>query len=396
MKHILSFFCLTLSLVFSLQAYAQQTDSLSRKPIHQIGFDIRPGYVFPTASFFSGDNAEGKVVDCMLSAHLRYAFRFGSDSYWGKLYPNAYQGIGVVWHTFFAHRQLGTPVSVYVFQGSPIVRLSPRLTLDYEWNFGASFGWKKGGLEDDAPNDVIGSVMNAYMNLGFLLNWQIDSHWRLTAGVDFTHFSDGNTGHPNAGVNAMGARVGLVRTVGGGEVNDGRSFASSSFLHERPFSYDVVVYGATRKRGIMKDEYNAFLAPGSFGVVGLNFTPMYKVNKYFRAGVSLDAQYDESANLRDYHLENSGTSEDAKFYRPPFREQFAVGLSLRGELVMPVFSVNFGVGRNILCKGDDTDCFYQVLALKTFVTRRAFLHIGYQLSRFKDPNNLMLGLGYRF
>ena len=69
---------------------------------------------------------------------------------------------------------------------------------------------------------------------------------------------------------------------------------------------------------------------------GLNFAPMYNFNNYFRAGLSLDAQYDESANIKDYKLEGS-FMDDLKFHRPPFREQFAVGLSLRAEWVMPIF-----------------------------------------------------------
>ena len=130
-------------------------------------------------------------------------------------------------------------------------------------------------------------------------------------------------------------------------------------------------------------------------MAGLNFNPMYCVNKYFRAGLSLDAQYDESANLKAHHVE--GTSGDGlKFYRPSFREQFAAGLSLRAELNMPIFSVNVGIGRNLIQQGEDTRGFYQILALKAFVTRRLFLHVGYQLHDFKAPNNLMLGLGWRF
>lgn len=109
----------------------------------------------------------------------------------------------------------------------------------------------------------------------------------------------------------------------------------------------------------------------------------------------MDAQFDESANIKDYKL--VGTyGDDIKFHRPPFREQFAVGLSLRAELVMPIFSINVGIGRNMIYSGDDTEGFYQILALKTYVTRHLFLHVGYQLSKFKDPNNLMLGIGYRF
>ena len=138
------------------------------------------------------------------------------------------------------------------------------------------------------------------------------------------------------------------------------------------------------------------LVPGAFGVAGININPMYNLNACFRAGISLDAQYDESANIKDHVVGDDRSAENIRFYRPPFREQFGVGLSLRAELVMPIFSINLGVGHNVFYQGEDLKGFYQIAALKTSITRRLFLHVGYQLRNFKDPNNLMLGLGYRF
>lgn len=374
-----------------VKSVRQANDSTNHALIHQIGFDVRPGYVAPTNSFLEGDNAQRQKIDRSLSLHLKYAFQFSKDSYLGRLYPHAYQGIGVSHNTFYNSAELGNPVAVYAFQGAPIVRLSSRLSLDYEWNFGASFGWKKYDRTYNPQNEVIGSKINAYINLGFFLNWQLNSQWSLTAGMDFTHYSNGNTHYPNSGVNPIGGRVGIVRTFGDGATTV-QGFKSLSI---KPYiSYDLVVYGATRKRGFV-DGYDVCLVPGSFGIVGLNFNPMYNFNKYFRAGVSVDAQYDESANIKDYRVEESSSS-DVKFHRPPFHKQFAVGLSVRGELVMPIFSINAGIGRNLICSGDDTEGFYQILALKTSITPRLFLHVGYQLSKFKNPNNLMLGFGYRF
>lgn len=383
--------------VVRAQSLQQSSDTLRHRPSHSIGFDLRPSYVFPTRSFFTGDNAAGKPINTALSAHLKYAFRFSPDSRLGRLYPYAYQGIGVAYNTFFNSSEVGTPVAVYAFQGSRIAKLAPGLTLDYEWNFGASFGWKRYNPETNYYNDVVGSRINAYINAGFFLNWQIAPQWNLTAGVDLTHYSNGNTNYPNSGVNTVGARIGVVRTFGGNaaehtSASAGREEEASSVAGR--ISYDVVLYGSTRRRGLFLDN-GAELIPGSFAVVGLNFNPMYRVNKYFRAGASLDAQYDESANLKEHHVEGTGGG-DLKFYRPPFREQFAVGLSLRAELTMPIFSVNVGFGRNLIQQGEDTRGFYQILALKTFVTPRLFLHVGYQLHDFKDPNNLMLGLGWRF
>lgn len=360
---------------------------------HGIGLDVRPGYVVPTNSFLEGDNMQQKTIEQSLSLHLKYAFQFGKDSRLGRMYPHAYQGIGVSYNTFYCPAELGNPVTVYAFQGAPIVRLSSRLSFDYEWNFGASFGWKKYDEQYNPQNEVIGSKVNAYINLGLLLNWQFHPQWKLAAGVDLTHFSNGNTHYPNGGLNIIGGRVGIVRTFG--DTDDASGAIAPERLFIKPHvSYDLVLYGATRKRGFVKDNVPS-LVPGSFGIVGLNFAPMYNFNNYFRAGLSVDAQYDESANIKDYKLEGSYMN-DIKFHRPPFREQFAVGLSLRAELVMPIFSINAGIGRNLICRGDDTNGFYQILALKTYVTRHLFLHVGYQLSKFKDPNNLMLGIGYRF
>ena len=73
-----------------------------------------------------------------------------------------------------------------------------------------------------------------------------------------------------------------------------------------------------------------------------------------------------------------------------------MGLSGRMEYVMPYFSINFGVGANILRKGKDLKGWYQVLALKVNMTNDMYLNVGYNLQNFKDPNYLMLGIGYRF
>ncbi|MDE6369565.1 MAG: acyloxyacyl hydrolase, partial [Muribaculaceae bacterium] len=96
-----------------------------------------------------------------------------------------------------------------------------------------------------------------------------------------------------------------------------------------------------------------------------------------------------------HRVENS-YGEYIKFYRQPFADCFAAGLSVRTELTLPIFSINAGIGRNIIANGPDTRIFYQTLALKAYVWQGTFLQVGYQLSNFHLPNNLMLGVGYTF
>lgn len=368
------------------------------KAKHFIGIDIRPSYVFPTHEFFKGSNHTGKSINSTFAGHLKYGFKFSPDSELGKLYPYAVQGIGIGYNTFFNSEEIGNPLAVYVFQTSRIATFSRRLSFDYEWNFGASFGWKKFDEVTNPNNRVVGSKVNAYINLGFLLNWQIAANTNLRAGIGVTHYSNGNTSYPNSGVNTIGASIGITRSFGGGRNGKETLDEQSKPIFDRYISYDLIVYGATRKKGVFPEDHSPLLAPGSFAIIGLNFNPLYNISRYFRAGLSLDMQYDESANIVQYiaNDEIPSTSEELKFYQPSFREQFSAGLSVRAEIVMPIFSINLGIGKNFICKGSDTNSFYQTFVLKTNITKHIFLHTGYQLYKFKDPNNLMLGIGYRF
>ena len=387
-----------LLILISIDVLATDRDSTSGKITHMIGIDFKPAYLFPTHEFFKGSNNAQKKMNSTLSGHLKYGFKFSPNSYLGKTYPDAIQGIGVGYNTFFNSSELGNPLAVYVFQTSRIANITPKLTVDYEWNFGASFAWKEYDEQMNPLNRVVGSDANAYIHLSFLLNWKLSSNTNLRGGVGVTHFSNGNTSYPNAGVNTAGASIGIAHFFGDNERSKHTPLQSRKHVFNSYINYDLILYGSTRKRGFFPEDSNPMLVPGSFGVVGLNFNPLYNFSKYFRGGVSLDMQYDESANIGK-HLANDYTPsnpKDLKFYRPSFREQFSAGLSLRAEIVMPIFLINLGIGKNFLGKGEDTNSFYQTFVLKANVTDNIFLHAGYQLYRFKDPNNLMLGLGYRF
>lgn len=116
--------------------------SLRRHFIHRIGLEARPGYIFPTSSFFRGENLDNRPIENSLSLHLKYSFQFHPNTYTDRIYRGAYQGIGVAYYNMYEKQQLGNPLTVYLFQGARITRFNQRLSLNYEWNFGASFGWK--------------------------------------------------------------------------------------------------------------------------------------------------------------------------------------------------------------------------------------------------------------
>ncbi len=365
---------------------------ISRKLIHRIGLEFRPSFIIPSNEFLRGENSTGKPIRKSFSTHLRYAFQSQPNTCTDLIYKGVYQGIGLAYFNFENANEIGNPLAIYLFQGARIAKISPQVSLNYEWNFGLSGKWKPYDYDYNQYNLTIGSKFNAYMNVNFYLNWMLSRNIDLNTGFELTHFSNGNTKFPNAGLNTTGLKLALIYNFNRetNKLSFDNSFRTPEF--NRHISYDLVMFGSWRRKGV--DFFDEKIAsPYAYPVLGFNFAPMYNLGYKTRIGISLDGVYDHSAGIytEDYIM---GTEQE--FFTPPFKEQLALGFSGRFEYVMPYFSVNVGLGANAFYKGKDFRGLYQILALKTDITRNCFIHIGYCLQNFHDPNYLMLGIGFRF
>lgn len=372
--------------------YKRDTLPFSQRFIHRLGVEGRAGYIFQTSPFQEYSNHQYKPMKNAYAGHLKYSFQLRPHTVADQAYIGAYQGIGVGYFNFGNPEELGNPLAVYLFQGGRIAQFSPRISLNYEWNFGASFGWKPYDEYDNPENQIIGSKVNAYLNVNLYLKWALSPKFDLMIGTTGSHFSNGNTQYPNSGLNTVDCKVGLV-------YNFNRRADELAQSWQRPIvppfprhvSYDLTLFGSWRKKAVAHEGSSGQVpAPGTYNVFGFSFAPMYNFGYKFRAGVALDGVYDHSANMKESYEEENG------FYTPPAKKQMALGLSARGEFVMPYFTVGIGLGANVLHGGGDMKSFYQILALKIDVTRNSYLHIGYNLREFHEPNYLMLGIGYRF
>lgn len=371
-----------------------------RPLIHQLGIEARPGYVFPTKPFLKGENSKQKRIEAFYSAHLRYSFHFRPNTYVNKIYRGVYQGIGLAHYSFGNSEELGNPTALYLFQGATIAQISRSISLNYEWNFGISGGWKPYDKELNPNNGIIGSKLNAYINANFYFKQQLSPQFDLIYGATLTHFSNGNTNFPNAGLNATDLKIGLNYNFNRDKNNLSKALASRAVpikRFPRHISTDVVLFGSWRRKGFILDD-TPLASPDTYHVLGFNINPMYNMGYNLRFGLSLDGVYDSSANIftKHYIIGVGEPDPGYTFYKPSLEKQLTLGVSARGEYVMPYFTVGLGIGANLLHGGGDLKGLYQTLALKIEVTRNSFIHIGYNLKNFKEPNYLMLGIGYRF
>ena len=365
--------------------------AISRRMQWRVGVEVAPAYVLPTSDFVKGLNVADKKVNATLTGTLRGDFSFNPRSKTGRLYPGLYQGVGIDVRSFFRPDLLATPVSAYVMQGAPIKNFTDRLSLGYEWRFGCAFGWadRSHDYSDYFLFPAVCTRVTAHMGVGLKLNYKLSPRWLLSAGVDATHFSNGNTSFPNAGINTVGASIGVSYIINPDTVKYRPTTEMVEEADRNRWVWDVMGYGAWRKR-----EYTGMpLLPGSYGVAGVQFTAARKFNRYFDAGLALDMKYDGSAGKKSYW--SDWTESGIKPDRVPFFSRCSVGLGAVAEFTMPIFTIGAGVGFNVINPEGDQR-FYQLLYIKTFVTRHLYLNTGYRLGNFKAPQNLMLGLGYRW
>ncbi len=376
------------AMVLSVAVNAATEDSMK---IHRLEVEAIPGVILHTNSFLEGNNTEVRTMNRSFVAKLKYAFLPPEGSLDAAIFKGVYQGVGLSLHSF--NSQLGNPVSLYLFQGATIKTITPRLTLNYEWDFGLTYGWKSFDSKDNPENRVIGSKMTAYIDADIYLRYIVSRQWDLNLGATFTHYSNGNTTIPNAGLNVAGIKASAAYYFNRQQI---KQTATTVPPADHYWYWDLTLWGAWKRKGI-ETQYGAYAAPYSFGVAGINLNPLYHLNHWFNVGASLDATYDKSANIE---IDDEATQQDHwvgtddNIHHPAWYRQVAFGISGRVEFTMPYFTINFGIGHNFVnAQTIDFKGFYEILALKIALVQKAYLHIGYSLYDFRYPNNLMLGIG---
>lgn len=359
----------------------------------RVGAEAGIGAVLRSNSFLRGENPEGKAFGACLSPAVKADFTFDPLSRQGMLYTGLYTGIAASVEAFIANSQLGSPASIYVYQGAPVASVCPKVWIGYEWQFGAAMGWKHYNEETAPDNTVASTSVTAHMGIAFTINYRLAPRWTLTAAVQARHFSNGNTSWPNAGANTLGVAIGAAYSLSPA-ASDPETKLAAKPSWRRDWFFDITLAGAWRKRIVEVGNLDEpTVCPGKFGVVALQGAAMKPLCPWVAVGAALDMQWDEGADLARHWVEGT-YSDDIKFERPAFGRQLSAGISAHAELTTPIFSVNTGLGYDFV-NPHGNKAFYQSLTLKTFVTSRLFINVGYRLGSFSEPQNLLLGLGVR-
>lgn len=344
-----------------------------------------------TQPFITGEHR----INNAYAYSLKYEFGFRETNRFYSMYGDPRFGVGFYRANLHRSRQIGSPLSVFLYHNGGFFQPFDRLWLRYEVDLGLNFNMHPYDRESNPDNHSIGTRRNLHLGLSLFLEWRLADHVGLRAGYSFTHFSNGALRMPNMGINMIGPYVELI-------CNPGR-VAAAAPVHSRShqlwrMDYDLSVICSSRQLPYWQSDSNlkSPYVDHNYPVVGLSFAALAVPSEKFKWGLASDIVYDESVNARAFGVTRDDGSYYDRIVLSPLSDRFTFGFSLKGEYTLPRVSFFANAGYNFWHKSTRDSRFYQIVGVKLYLFRQIFGTFGVRASRFQQAQYFYFSLGYTF
>lgn len=387
------FFLLWLFLFVIMVASAQ--DTVIIKPPKFVSFQIAEGLMLPSSKIVNDDTKMSNVV----SLNLKLG-RFANGQKWEDVYYGMpYWGFGVYKPFYSQHKELGDPFSVYLLQGATLKTFQSGASLNYEVNLGVAFNWNHFDVDHNPYFKALGSRVNAHLGGMLCFKKPLSPLLDLQVGVDFLHFSNGSLRTPNYGLNSVSAMVGMVYHIG----KESSAVSSNTLnltppLFEKRIVHDLSLFVTTRTVNIDTVDTNlrSKCPDRRFQVVGLNYACLWHNARRFMWGPSLELLYDEASNARITGEVSEATGQYREIVQlGKVSDRFSVGLSMKGELVMPGYSIFANLGYQVRRQCGEKR-LYQIYGAKMYFTEGLSASFGVKSNNVTRSQYLYVSIGYSF
>lgn len=371
-------------------------DSVKSKFPHFIAFNAADGLVFPTNEFVSGEYR----IPHYTSFTLKYGISSKGDDWKDYTYGLPTLGVGIYMANFYRDNDLGTPFSLFFFQGATLKQFNTKISLNYEWNLGGSFNWKHYDAFDNPDNIALGSSVNVHVGGNLFVKWRLSKKLDLSTGFGFTHFSNGASALPNRGLNMANAFVELTYHLNREDPPlTPLTNPYTAPVFKKHVNHDLMLLISSREAKV--DTVGTGLASPytdrKFKVLGFSYSHMFSNSYRYKWGPSVEMTYDESSGItcwREWHPETNKMHDRTRMGK--VRDRFSVGLSLKGEMSMPAYSVFANLGYDVIHGNKKDERLYQILGVKIYLKDNLFGTFGIRATNFGSAQYLFWNLGYSF
>lgn len=195
-------------------SFAQNSNSSWKEKNFVIESKFQKGFLLPHYSSFR--YYPEKYIN---SYEINFGIKTSGEKLWQNLYKNPILGLGFFYSDFGNKEILGNSKSVFGFFNTSLYS-SHFVDFNFNFSLGLAYLNKKFDSIENYYNLVIGSNINAYVNICLEPRIKIKNKYQIITGLAFTHFSNGAVKMPNRGINVVSFRIGAGYLVNNNFYND--------------------------------------------------------------------------------------------------------------------------------------------------------------------------------
>ncbi len=314
------------------------------------------------------------------SMTMRVSLQSHGDNVYNQLWRYPKMGIGYYGANLNNDTVFGAPNALYAFIDVPITRNAheKRWSFSYFLGAGLSFNFRPNNAELNPANIMIGSYNNVYVDLAFYAHYQLNSSFDLSAGVGFTHFSNGANQLPNKGMNLLGTKLMVRHHVTRERPKMHKILDIAQWQPKHMFFINQAV-GSKQVQEYTQNFINTTTS------VGYKYWFSYKG----RIQASLDLFYDESAN--------SGLGSRRKVpveLRGDASNHYSLGILVGYEAIYKRWSMLTGIGFYAWRNYQFNSSFYQRIGARYRLWDGLYAGVALKAQTF-DADYVEWSIGYQ-
>ncbi|MBI3501637.1 MAG: acyloxyacyl hydrolase [Bacteroidetes bacterium] len=319
-------------------------------------------------------NMEYLIKQHIAAGEMDFIVQTNGEKKWERTYKNPEKGFGVFFADFGNPEQLGQGVSIFPFINFPL-NPNRKFKLYIRSSDGIGYITKPYNRIENHKNNIIGSHVNAFVNLRLNTVFYPAKKIRMETGIGLTHFSNGSYAKPNLGINLATVSLGI-------------SFQKQEISARKKFS-DTSAYKKYTLTLIAAAGPNETSPPNGNKYAGYMFSASgwKQSSAKSKFGIGLEAFY-EFSNIED-------AKRDTSFDTSKPLNNLQVGLKFGYELVIGKISLPLEQGVYLFSKTTLDGRIYHRIGIRYHINKH--LIINYTLkTQWATAENLEFGIGYRF
>ena len=313
-----------------------------------------------------------------------FELSFQKQTYGNKLWHSFlnYPTVGVT--AFFSglgnYDVIGNAYAIYPFINFPFSKNKVNF-ISFRFGVGVGYLTKKFDPLENYHNTSIGSHVNAAINLTFEYKHKINNRLNMSLFAGLTHFSNGCSSKPNAGLNIITGGISTTYLL-----KEQEDYISQQKVSNKKYKKIEPEFYIGLSYGIKRIEVNQ---KKDFSVYDLEFYVMDRITNLSKIGIGLDAVSDatDKTTLRNFY-------KDSKADEYTFAQLLKPGIGVAYELTMGESSFIINFGYHLWGRDMRYGRWYQKLGFKVNLGKYMYGKIALN-THFGTADFIGFGLGVR-